>query len=163
MLSWHVGHVLRCDYYCYVFVDGLEEQSGQTAIVTLIESLHLKGDEMVLDVGCGRRVLLIEAANHMPDGNAIGIDLWQSVDLSGNNLEETMTNAEAEVVAERVKIRTGDMRKFPFLDASIYVVVARQSIHKIADKEGRAQAVHKINRVLKTWWTNCSARFKGYT
>src|SRR5262245_25320490 len=47
----------------------------------LIESLQLKGNETVLDVGCGRGLLLIEAAKHLPNGKAIGVDIWQSVDL----------------------------------------------------------------------------------
>src|SRR5215813_2995884 len=42
----------------------------------LIESLKLRGDEQVLDVGCGRGMLLIEAAKHLPDGKATGIDMW---------------------------------------------------------------------------------------
>ena len=67
---------------------------------TLIESLNLKGDETVLDVGCGRGLLLNEAANHLPTGKAIGVDLWQSADQSGNHPDVTMQNARAEGVAE---------------------------------------------------------------
>ena len=84
----------------------------------LIESLQLKGDETVLDVGCGRGLLLNEAAKHLPDGKAIGVDLWQTVDQSGNKPEVTLENARAEGVAERVEIKTGDMRQLPLLDDS---------------------------------------------
>jgi arsenite methyltransferase len=60
---------------------------------TLIESLMLKGNETVLDAGCGRGLLLIEAAKHLPRGRAIGVDLWQTMDQSGNRPEVTLENA----------------------------------------------------------------------
>ena len=115
----------------------------------LIESLRLKGNETVLDVGCGRGLLLNEAAKHLPNGKAIGVDLWQTMDQSGNKPEVTWENARAEGVAERVEIKTGDMRELPLPDASVDAVVASLSIHNIPNKEGRAKAIQEIHRVLK--------------
>ena len=115
----------------------------------LIDSLQLKGNETVLDVGCGRGLLLNEAAKHLPNGRAIGVDLWQAVDQSGNRPEVTMQNARLEGVADRVEIKTGDMRDLPLPDSSVEVVVASLSIHNIPDKEGRVQAIREIDRVLK--------------
>lgn len=116
---------------------------------TLIESLRLKGKETVLDVGCGRGLLLNEAAKHLTSGKAIGIDLWQAVDQSGNQPGVTMENAHLEGVAERVEIKTGDMRQLPLPDDSVDAVVASLSIHNIPDREGRAKAIREIDRVLK--------------
>jgi len=82
----------------------------------LIDSLNLKGNETVLDVGCGRGLLLNEAAKHLPSGKAIGVDLWQTEDQSGNDPDTTLANARAEGVAERVEIKTGDMRELPLPD-----------------------------------------------
>ena len=115
----------------------------------LIESLRLKGNETVLDVGCGRGLLLNEAAKHLLNGKAIGIDLWQTMDQSGNKPEVTWENARAEGVAERVEIKTGDMRELPLPDASVDAVVASLSIHNVPTKEGRAKAIQEIHRVLK--------------
>jgi SAM-dependent methyltransferase len=115
----------------------------------LIQSLGLKGDETILDVGCGRGLLLIEAAKHLPNGKAIGVDLWQSVDQSGNRPQVTTENARLEGVADRVEIRTGDMRDLPLPDSSVDAVVASLSIHNIPGKEGRIQAIREIQRVLK--------------
>src|SRR5262245_27165820 len=42
----------------------------------LLDSLQLRGDERVLDVGCGRGLLLIGAAKRLPRGRAVGLDLW---------------------------------------------------------------------------------------
>ena len=115
----------------------------------LIDGLNLKGDETILDVGCGRGLLLNEAAKHLTTGKAIGIDLWQTMDQSDNKPEVTMENARAEGVAERVEVKTGDMRELPLPDASVDVVVASLSIHNIPDKAGRAKAIQEIHRVLK--------------
>ena len=115
----------------------------------LIESLKLKGNETVLDVGCGRGLLLNEAAKHLPKGKAIGVDLWQTRDQSGNRPEVTLENARAEGVAERVEVKSGDMRELSLPDASVDVVVASMSIHNVPDKEGRAKAIQEIHRVLK--------------
>jgi arsenite methyltransferase len=116
---------------------------------TLIKSLHLKGNETVLDVGCGRGLLLNEAAKHIPNGKAIGVDLWQAADQSGNHPDVTMMNAKAEGVAGRVEVKTGDMRALPLPDCSVDAVVASLSIHNVPNKRGRAQAIQEIHRVLK--------------
>ncbi len=42
----------------------------------LLDSLALKGDEKILDVGCGRGLLLIGAAKRLKTGKATGIDVW---------------------------------------------------------------------------------------
>ena len=115
----------------------------------LIASLNLKGNETVLDVGCGRGLLLHEAAKHLSQGKAIGVDLWQTMDQSGNKPEVTLENARAEGVAERVEVKTGDMRELSLPDASVDSVVASMSIHNVPGKEGRAKAIQEIHRVLK--------------
>ena len=116
---------------------------------TLIDSLNLKGYETVLDVGCGRGLLLNEAARRLTSGKAIGVDLWQSEDQSGNRPEATLENARAESVADRVEVKTGDMRDLPFPDESIDAVISSMAIHNVREKEGRAQAIREINRVLR--------------
>jgi arsenite methyltransferase len=115
----------------------------------LIDSLALRGDETILDVGCGRGLLLTAAARRLTTGKAIGIDLWQSEDQSGNRPEVTLANAQAEGVASHVEIKTGDMRELPFPDGTVDAVVSSLAIHNIPDTGGRAKAVHEIARVLK--------------
>jgi len=114
----------------------------------LVDSLGLKGDERVLDVGCGRGLLLVEAAKRLPHRMAVGIDLWSARDLSGNRPEVTLENARKEGVAERVNVVTGDMRRLPFCDAYFNAVVASFAIHNIGDASGRQAAVREIDRVL---------------
>src|SRR5262245_42175976 len=49
----------------------------------LLSRVAWTGHEQVLDVGCGRGLMLIGAAKRLTDGKAIGIDIWQAEDLSG--------------------------------------------------------------------------------
>jgi SAM-dependent methyltransferase len=115
----------------------------------LLDGLGLTGQEQLLDVGCGRGLLLLGAARRLPHGRAVGVDLWSQVDLSGNSASATLANAAAEEVAERVELHEGDMRKLPFADADFDAVVASLSIHNIYSVEGRREAILEIVRVLK--------------
>src|SRR5919107_1281186 len=76
----------------------------------LLDGLALRGDEDVLDVGCGRGLLLVGAAKRLPRGRAVGVDIWSAVDQSGNSRPATLAKAEAEGVGERVEVVDGDMR-----------------------------------------------------
>jgi SAM-dependent methyltransferase len=97
----------------------------------LLDRLTWKGDERVLDVGCGRGLLLVGAARRLTAGKAIGIDIWQAEDLSGNNLAATTENARREGVADRVEVKTADMRELPFADSAFDVVLSRAAIHNL--------------------------------
>jgi len=108
-----------------------------------------RGTEAVLDLGCGRGLMLIGAARRLTTGRATGLDLWQSEDLTGNTPEATLDNARREGAADRVEVRTGDMRKMPFPDASFDVVVSNVAIHNIYDREGRDATMGEIVRVLR--------------
>lgn len=55
----------------------------------ILDRLNLCGDEAVLDLGCGRGLLLLGAAKRLPQGRAVGIDLWSKVDQSNNSREAT--------------------------------------------------------------------------
>lgn len=80
----------------------------------LLNLVQWSGQEIVLDVGCGRGLMLIGAAKRLSIGNAIGIDLWQQQDQSNNSSTATETNAQIEGVLDRVEVKTADMRDLPF-------------------------------------------------
>jgi len=115
----------------------------------VLDGLALRGDEQLLDLGCGRGAVLMAAAQRLPQGTATGIDLWRSVDQSGNSIEATEANARAEGVAERVTLETGDMAALPFPDARFDVVVSSLAIHNIPSLEGRLAAIDQAVRVLR--------------
>lgn len=115
----------------------------------LLAELVLRGDERLLDVGCGRGLMLLGAARRLPRGRAVGVDLWQSADQSGNSEATTRGNAAAEGVADRIELHTGDAQQLPFPGQHFDVVVATWALHNIPSRNGRAQAVREIARVLK--------------
>src|SRR5262245_9909917 len=115
----------------------------------LLDQLHLRGDERILDLGCGRGAVLLMAAQHLTTGQAVGVDLWRTVDQSGNSAEATQRNAVAEGVADRVELHTADMTALPFEDSSFDVVLSSLAIHNIRGNAGRAKAVSEAVRVLR--------------
>jgi ubiquinone/menaquinone biosynthesis C-methylase UbiE len=115
----------------------------------LLDQLHLRGDERILDMGCGRGAVLLMAAQHLTTGRAVGVDLWRSFDQSGNSIEVTRRNATAEGVAERVELHTGDMTALPFEDNSFDVIVSSLAIHNISGSAGREKAINEAVRVLR--------------
>jgi len=115
----------------------------------LLDLIPWRGDERVLDVGCGLGVMLIGAAKRLTTGRAAGIDIWQTEDLSGNRPDGALENARREGVAERVTITTADMRQIPFPDGLFDVIVSNVAIHNVYKADERATAVREIARVLK--------------
>jgi len=115
----------------------------------LLDRLRLRGEERILDLGCGRGAVLLMAAQHLTTGRAVGVDLWRTVDQSGNSAEATQRNAIAEGVADRVELHTGDMTALPFEDNGFDVVLSSLAIHNISGRPGREKAISEAVRVLR--------------
>lgn len=136
--------LFQAGFYMYVTKDG-----KFTVWRELVDELQLGGTEHVLDVGCGRGMVLVTLAQDLPEGRAVGVDLWRSHDQSGNTEAAAMANAEANGVGDRVQLVTGDMADLPFPDDSFDVVTANVAIENIKDAQLRARAVLEILRVTK--------------
>lgn len=115
----------------------------------ILDRLRLRGDERVLDMGCGRGAVLTAVAHRLTTGRATGVDIWSTHDQSGNAREVTVRNASLEGVGERVDVETGDMRALPFPDATFDLVVSSIAIHNIRSNTDRRQAVTEGFRVLR--------------
>lgn len=137
----------------------------------LLDSIAWRGDEMVLDVGCGNGLLLNGAAKRLKNGRAIGIDIW-APHGGGGTLDMLWKNARLEKVADRIEFQEADARQMPFENEIFDVVVSSGAVHHIsrthADFE---QALREMIRVLKPGgriaiWdtahmvTACAARLK---
>jgi SAM-dependent methyltransferase len=115
-----------------------------------ILALHRwRGDEQVLDVGCGRGLLLAGAAKLIPDGYATGIDLWSQVDMGSNSPAATQQNLALEGVASRCTILSVAAQQMPFPDNTFDVIVSNLCLHNIYDHQTRTEALKQIARVLK--------------
>jgi len=115
----------------------------------LLDSLNLRGDERILDMGCGRGAVLLMAAQRLTTGRAVGVDLWRTIDQSGNSAEATQRNAVAEGVADRVVLHTGDMMALPLEDNSFDLVLSSFAVHNISGRAGREKAISEAARVLR--------------
>jgi SAM-dependent methyltransferase len=114
-----------------------------------LDRAGLKGNEQLLDLGCGRGAVLIQAARRLPAGRAVGVDMWSRKDQSGNSPEATLANAAESGVADRVEVHTADMTVLPFPDGSFDVVTSALAIHNIPSPESRYRAVDEAMRVLR--------------
>jgi SAM-dependent methyltransferase len=114
-----------------------------------LDFIPWRGDEAVLDVGCGHGLMLIGAAKRLTSGKATGIDVWSQEDQGSNSAQATMANARREKVGDRVELLNADARQIPFPPCSFDVVVSSFAIHNIYDRTQRGQAIREIARVLK--------------
>lgn len=114
-------------------------------------SIHSwRGDESVLDVGCGRGLLLAGAVKGLSAaGRGTGIDIWSKKDMGGNSEAATRRNLEMEAVSERCTLLRVPAQEMPFPDASFDVVLSNLCLHNICDKLTRQRAVQQIARVLR--------------
>lgn len=115
----------------------------------ILDAIPWRGDERVLDIGCGRGLMVIGAAKRLRSGSAFGIDLWNVEDQSGSSAANARQNAEIEGVADRVVIRDGDACEIPYPDGYFDVVLSSFCIHNIENAEDRAKAIREVARVLK--------------
>ena len=113
----------------------------------LLDLAALEGDEVLLDVGCGRGLLVVGAAKRLPAGEAVGVDTWSRKDLSSNTPAGPPHNARVEGV--KVQVETGDARDLPFDDGTFDVVVSSNVLHNLDGPGTRRRAIREIDRVLK--------------
>jgi len=115
----------------------------------ILNLVQWTGKEQVLDVGTGRGLLLAGAAKKLTTARAVGIDIWNQEDLSGNNMQNLLRNLDLEGVREKADIKNEDAQKMSFRDDCFDVVLSNLCLHNIYNVPGRAQACREIARVLK--------------
>jgi arsenite methyltransferase len=112
-----------------------------------------RGDEDVLDVGCGRGLLLAGVAKRIAalngTGHATGIDVWSNVDMGGNSAAATQHNLDLEGVASLCTLISQPAQDVTFADSTFDLIVSNLCIHNIYDPPTRRRALDQIVRVLK--------------
>ena len=143
---WCTGIALLIEGFLYLFYVKKGKEYHRDKMLGMVA---WRGDEKVLDVGCGRGLLLVGAAKRAPRGHATGIDVWSNEDMGGNSAAATQKNLEIEGVAGRCDLVSAGAQQMPFADASFDVVVSNLCLHNIYDRTTRQKAVGEIARVLK--------------
>jgi arsenite methyltransferase len=128
-------------------------------------SLHSwRGDENVLDVGCGRGLLLAGTAKRIASlngtGHVTGIDVWSNVDMGGNSAEATQRNLDIEGISSICTLISQPAQQMAFPDASFDLIVSNLCIHNIYDAPTRRIALQQIARVLKPGGTALISDYK---
>lgn len=142
---WPAGFLIGegCLFLLYVKVGKFRHRDK-------ILAMHAwRGDEQVLDVGCGRGLLLAGAAKRVPQGHVTGIDVWSNEDMGGNSEEATLHNLKLEGMLERITLLSVPAQEMTFPDGAFDVVVSNLCLHNIYDRPTRTAALGQIVRVLK--------------
>lgn len=114
----------------------------------LLDAVTWRGDEDVVDLGCGAGLLALGACARTR-GTVHGVDLWSGTDLSGNGPERLRRNAELLGATDRLRVRTEDVRALGLADSSIDVVLSALCLHNLGDPADRQQALKEAVRVLR--------------
>jgi ubiquinone/menaquinone biosynthesis C-methylase UbiE len=111
--------------------------------------LELKGNEYVLDVGSGTGRTSVQIAKRLTTGRLVGIDIWDTMELSGNSPERAYKNAEIEGVKAKVDFKFGNVLEIPFNDDIFDIVTCSSVLNNLPGEKNRVKALKEIFRVLK--------------
>lgn len=116
----------------------------------ILQRILVRESDTALDVGCGRGLMLNGVARKLKTGKAYGVDLWSGKDQSGNGSDAVLKNAELEGTADKIEVKSGDMRSLPFADETFNVIVSSLAIHNVSGTADREKALLEIARVAKS-------------
>ncbi len=116
--------------------------------------LDLQGNEIILDVGCGRGAVTTLAAARVPDGLVVGVDAWArggwlTSSCRGTDDQIAKNNARAEGVGDRVQFIAGDIDDLASDGNHFDVVVSGGGIGRLGSADARQAAVDEAVRVTK--------------
>lgn len=107
--------------------------------LTLVHEMKFKGNEKVLDIGCGPGTLSTEAARRIPKGKLVGIDLSE-------NMISLARKLIARLNTENVEFMTGDGLSLKFEDNSFDVVFSSNAFPWVGNQ---VKFLAEARRVLR--------------
>ncbi len=108
----------------------------------ILDALELKGEERVLDLGCGSGLMSIAAAKRLKSGRVT------AVDISGE-ADKAKENAKLDGAAEKIRVDASDNPKLVYPDNQFDVAVSVLALRELGDSEVRDQLLREMVRVLK--------------
>jgi SAM-dependent methyltransferase len=143
--SYNLGF---CVYnWGFTVLGGRKHEAFRQRIIKLAE---LRGNEDVLDAGCGTGLTMLRIAEQYPGCKVYGVDLSPKMIEVARN--------DAEMRGLHVDLRVGSITSLPYLDQSFDVVLTNIMFHHL-DLVEKRQAVAEIARVLKAGGHYVSAEF----
>jgi ubiquinone/menaquinone biosynthesis C-methylase UbiE len=131
----------------YIFLYEKAFKSRGDVWSRIVEFSQLKGDEEILEVGCGTGSGSINLAKKLPKAKIVGIDIFEGV--SGKSPDTALKNAQIEGVADRVNFRYGNALKIPYQDKTFDVVTMGSVLHELHSEKDKTKALREIYRVLR--------------
>eukprot|EP00746_Dinoflagellata_sp_MGD_P069402 gnl/MRDRNA2_/MRDRNA2_284299_c0_seq1.p1 gnl/MRDRNA2_/MRDRNA2_284299_c0~~gnl/MRDRNA2_/MRDRNA2_284299_c0_seq1.p1 ORF type:complete len:247 (-),score=32.64 gnl/MRDRNA2_/MRDRNA2_284299_c0_seq1:62-727(-) len=112
------------------------------------------GAGRILDVGTGHGLMLFTALQvaeraGCTNAHGTGIDIWNNFDQASNSAEQTMKNAHALGLQDRVTLKDADARSLPFENDSFDVVVSSYMVHNLSKADDRASVIREMLRTLR--------------
>ena len=98
----------------------------------LIEKLQIKGDERILDIGCGDGKITAEIAQMVPDGSVVGID----------SSEEMVSFAGKSFTAPNLTFMAMDARSLTF-ENECDIVFSNATLHWVVDHRPVLQGISR--------------------
>lgn len=146
-----LGILIICfGFYAFLSFMIMLWRVGQSETRRLPGILKLRGDEEVLDVGCGLGRMTVSVAKQLNKGKVIGIDIWDKMEIPGNSPENAYANAKIEGVQDKVEFKTGNVLDIQFPDSHFDLVTSSSVINNLHSKADKVKALREIYRVLKT-------------
>ncbi|MBI1279967.1 MAG: methyltransferase domain-containing protein [Anaerolineaceae bacterium] len=128
---------------------GLILRRARTGFIgTVVNLIPWKGNEEVLDVGCGSGILLFACIKESPTAKGTGIDIYDPYSFGGS-AGVFWKNAEIEGVKSRINLQQVDARTMPFEDERFNVIVSSLAMHHVGDSADQEKATREIVRTLK--------------
>ena len=115
----------------------------------MVYAIPWGGEEVVLDLGCGRGMGTVMAAKKLEAGYVVGVDTWSKARVLGNDPASVLVNAAQEKVETRVSAVKGISAQLPIADKSVDVILSGVAIHHMASRKQRHSLFVEMVRVLK--------------
>jgi SAM-dependent methyltransferase len=115
----------------------------------IVGNIPWGGEEVVLDLGCGRGLATVLAAKKLHAGYAVGVDVWSKARISGNDPHSVLTNADHEKVGSKISAVKGLSAQLPLADRSVDVILSASMVHHLAPRRQREGLFVEMSRVLK--------------